>query len=116
MRIEFKRDDARVDYLCRLSSSAARNRSSKITCAELIFRRATSSEKKAAWSISENFCCLPEYGGHSISNVFDFSLNESGRSPAKAQAWTVLPPFCFIDPSSIHSPDGLMPSSSSNSI
>ena len=45
---------------------------------------------------------LPERGGHSISKVFEASLKPSFRSPAKAQACTVFPPFCFMLPSSIN--------------
>src|ERR1044071_4194804 len=44
-----------------------------------------------------------ERGGHSSSNRFDLHSNDSGKSPSNAHACTVLPPFCLIQPSSIHS-------------
>src|SRR4029079_5355997 len=96
---------------------AACKRSRRSACAGLILRLATSSEKKSAWSTSGNILRLPECGGHSISHKLDFIPNACGTSPAKAQACTILPPFCLIHPSAIQSrpPSGRKPTSSSNS-
>jgi hypothetical protein len=66
--------------------NAARKRSSKTTCAGFILRRAVSSAKNSARSTSGNCFMFPERGGHSISKLFDFSLNASSRSPSNAQA------------------------------
>src|SRR6266446_4925169 len=98
--------------------SAARKRSRKGTCAGFIFWRAISSVKNSSRSISGNSLGLPERGGHSISNKFDLGSNDSGKSPSNAQACTVLPPFCLIEPSSIQPREfsGRKPTSSSNSI
>ena len=81
--------------------SAARKRSRKGTCAGFIFWRAISSVKNSARSTSGNSFSLPECAGHSISNKFDLHSNDSGKSPSNAQACTILPPFCTIEPSSI---------------
>src|SRR4030095_7825184 len=51
-----------------------------------------------------------------MSNVFEVGLKSASKSPSKAHACTVLPPFCIVHPSSIQSPDGATPTSSSNSI
>ena len=54
-------------------------------------------------------------GGQTISNVLLFAVAGS-RSPSRAQAWTTLPPFWTMVPSSIGSPSGgRLPVSSSNS-
>src|SRR4029453_7748175 len=98
--------------------SAARKRSRKGTCLDFNLRLATLSEKKHASSTSGNCWYLPERGGHSSSNRFDLHSNCSGKSPSNAQACTILPPFCWIQPSSIHCWTflGRNPISSSNSI
>src|SRR5205823_14576469 len=67
-------------------------------------------------SISGNSFNCPERGGHSIWNLFERNSNDSGKSPLTAQACTVFPPFCLIEPSGIQFPEGLIPSSSSTSI
>src|SRR4029077_19489494 len=100
------------------SCRALRKRSRKGICVDFNFCLAISSEKKHARSTSGNCWYLPERGGHSSSNRFDLHSNASGKSPLNAQACTILPPFCLIQPSSIHCPtfSGRNPTSSSNSI
>src|ERR1700719_4882178 len=76
-----------------------------------IFSLAASRVKKPARSISGNFAILPDFGGHSISNVLLFK--EAGsQSPAKAQACTVLPLLCLTLPRDTKSPRGTIPVSS----
>ena len=81
---------------------AARKRSRKGTCLDFNLRLAALSEKKHARSTSGKLWYFPERGGHSSSNRFDLHSNGSGKSPSNAQACTILPPFCWIQPSSIH--------------
>ena len=81
---------------------AMRKRSRKGTCLDFNLRLAALSEKKHARSTSGKLWYLPERGGHSSSNRFDLHSNGSGKSPSNAQACTILPPFCWIQPSSIH--------------
>src|SRR6266496_3925384 len=97
---------------------AARKRSRNGICVGFIFFRAIASVKNSARSISGNCLRLPECGGHSISNKFDLTSNDSGKSPSNAQPCTVLPPFCIMEPSSMYSRTllGRNPTSSSNSI
>src|SRR5439155_23577114 len=111
-----QRPDRQPIGFCQFGASAARKRSRNGICAGFIFCRAISSGKNSARSISGNCLNFPERGGYSISKRFDFSSNCSGKSPSTAQACTVLPPFCLIEPSGIQFPDGLIPSSSSTSI
>src|SRR5437764_11849024 len=82
---------------------AARKRSRKGTCLDFNLRLAALSEKKHARSTSGKLWFFPERGGHSSSNRFDLHSKGSGKSPSNAQACTILPPFCWIQPSSIHS-------------
>src|SRR5205823_1481920 len=89
-----------------LACSESRKRSRNGICAGLIFCRAICSGKNSARSISGNCLNFPERGGYSISKRFDFSSNCSGKSPLTAQACTVLPPFCLIEPSGIQFPEG----------
>src|SRR6188472_994181 len=100
------------------SVRAARKRSRKGTCLDFNLRLAALSEKKHARSTSGKLWYFPERGGHSSSNRFDLHSNGSGKFPSNAQACTILPPFCWIQPSSIHCPtfSGSNPVSSSNSI
>src|SRR5882757_9638023 len=100
------------------SVRAARKRSRKGTCLDFSLRLAFFSEKKHDRSTSGKLWYFPERGGHSSSNRFDLHSNCSGKSPSNAQACTIFPPFCLIQPSSIHSPafSGRHPTSSSNSI
>src|SRR5438477_2552109 len=111
-----QRPDRQPIGFCQFGASAARKRSRKGICAGFILRRAVSSGKNSARSISGNSFNFPERGGHSISKRFDFSSTCSGKSPSTAQACTVLPPFCLIEPSGIQFLEGLIPSSSSTSI
>src|SRR5262249_9317412 len=81
---------------------ATRKRSRKGTCLDFNLRLAISSVKKHTRSTSGNFSYFPDRGGHSSSNRFDLHSKGSGKSPSNAQACTILPPFCWIQPSSIH--------------
>jgi len=81
---------------------AMRKRSRKGTCLDFNLRRALVSEKKHARSTSGNSWYFPDRGGHSNSNRFDLHSNGSGKFPSNAHACTILPPFCWIQPSSIH--------------
>src|SRR5881275_72197 len=100
------------------SVRATHKRSRKGTCLDFNLRLAALSEKKHARSTSGKLWYFPERRGHSSSNRFDLHSNGSGKSPSNAQACTILPPFCWIQPSSIHCPtfSGKNPTSSSNSI
>src|SRR3954468_15363297 len=81
---------------------AARKRSRKRICLDFTLVLAALSEKKHARSTSGKFWYFPLRGGHSSSNRFDLHWNDSVKSPSNAQACTILPPFCWIHPSSIH--------------
>jgi hypothetical protein len=64
--------------------------------------------------LSEINIFLPERGGHSISQVL-LTRSEGSQLPSEAQATTILPVFCFTDPSSINGSLTLNPVSSLNS-
>ena len=95
---------------------AASSRSMNGCWVGLIRRRASSGSNHSTRSISANRSRRPERGGHSTSNSFDCAVAGS-RSPSTAQAWTTLPPFWTIEPSSrsVASGSSAVPVSSSNS-
>ena len=54
--------------------------------------------------VAGNGLIVPAVGISSgIAILVGARLNCSGKSPSNAQACTILPPFCWIQPSSIHS-------------
>ena len=93
----------------------ARSRSKNIRCASLILFSASARGKNSARSISGKACILPEWGGHSISNVLLASDTIWSGPTSNAQACTVLLPCCFIDPRSTRFPCSSKPISSRNS-
>ena len=65
------------------------------SCPALIFVLAVAKSNHSARSISGNSCWRPEWGGHSMVNVL-LLMAVGSQSPSKAQAWTILPPFCLM--------------------
>src|SRR5687768_13072280 len=78
--------------------NASTNRPSSSCWAGFILRLASSTPNHPARSTSGNIATFPLRGGQGIEKVLLFS-SVGSQSPSAAQAWTVLPPFCFTAPS-----------------
>src|SRR5579871_1828889 len=89
-------------------------RSRNVRCPGNKRARAAAIENQSPRSISGASICRPERGGHSIVNVLLLSFRGS-QSPSNAHAVMIFPLGCFNSPSSMNSPTGTKPVSSSNS-
>ncbi len=70
--------------------------------------------KGAALTVITKLAGPFDFGGHSIVNVL-LLMALGSQSPSNAQAWTILPPFCWMGVSGRNGPVGFTPVSSSNS-